>query len=133
VFASRGWMRFALLLNLFGTALLFYSFQATSSNVRIVTAPDGTEALCMNQTALFILRARGSEIGMIGPCPDQPNSRAIAVVNIEYPILVTIGFLILVSGFLVQVLSIPGTKTIAQMRKELKAAVMRDKIDKLSR
>jgi len=112
-------MRFALVLNLIGTGLLFFSFQATSSNVRIVTTADGTTAMCVDQFALFVKRGNGLGIGAAG-CPDQPDSRAVAVVNIEHPILVTLGFLILVSGFLFQFLSIPSTKTIAQLRKELK-------------
>lgn len=137
MFASRGWMRFALLLNLFGTGMLFFSFQATSSNVRIIRSPDGVTAFCVGDFALVGGSADASSgrrgISMGFTCPDVKDSRAIAVVNIEHPILVTIGFLVLVLGFLLQFLSIPGTKTIVQMRKELKAAVFKEKIAKVSR
>lgn len=54
MFASRGWMRFALLLNLLGTVLLFLSFQATSSNLKIVRTADGRTALCIDQQALLV-------------------------------------------------------------------------------
>jgi hypothetical protein len=115
-------MRFALVLNLLGTLLLFFSFQATSSNVRIVKASDGETAFCVDNRALMVgLPNGGVAIGLPrNPICSLENSRAIAVVNIEHPILVTMGFLILSAGFLLQFLSIPTPKTIAQLRKELK-------------
>ena len=123
MFASRGWMRFALVLNLFGTTLLFFSFQATSSNVRILQAPSGITVFCVNRLAIFAAMPNGGlGIGLTGRgiCENPEQSRAIALVNIEHPTLVTIGFLTLVFGFLLQFLSVPSVKTIAQLRKELK-------------
>lgn len=129
MFASRGWMRFALILNLAGTALLFFSFQATSSNVRIVVAPDKSTTLCIDDVLLAGVLSDGRwEIG--GKCQNVPNSRAIAVVNIEHPILVTIGFLTLVLGFVLQLFSIPSSKTVSQMRRELKQAEKAEKLRK---
>jgi hypothetical protein len=113
-------MRFALVLNLLGTGLLFFSFQATSSNVQIVRTHDGATALCVNDFALISTDTGHRSMYLGSTCPTGPSSRAIAVVNIEHPLLVTIGFLVLSAGFLLQFLSIPTPKTIAQLRKELK-------------
>jgi hypothetical protein len=120
VFATRGWMRFALLLNLFGTVLLFLSFQATSSNFRLITTSQGDSALCVDQRALIISYAvRGMSIGTMD-CPDWQNARPAAVVNVERPSFVTLGFICTTLGFLLQFLSIPTAKTIHDIRKELK-------------
>jgi hypothetical protein len=119
-------MRCALVLNLLGTAMLFFSFQATSSNIRVIRSPNNRTALCIDQVALFAAEGRGWAIGV--GCPTWPNARAVAVVNIEHPRLVTLGFIILSLGFLLQFLSIPSPKTIAQMRKELKASVKKEKL-----
>ncbi len=120
MFASRGWMRFALLLNLLGSALLFLSFQATSSKVKIVTTSDGRTAMCMDHTALFVAQGSGFIIGT--GCPEMENSRPVAVVTIERPFLVTLGFTLITLGFLLQYLAVPTPKTTAQIRRELKEA-----------
>jgi hypothetical protein len=123
-------MRVALILNLLGWACLFLSFQATSSNFKLVTAPDGKSALCVNGRALIVsLPQGGTAIGM-NVCPDWEHARPAAVVNIEIPSMVTLGFIFITAGFLLQFLSIPGPRTIAQMRHELKEAQMQSKIDK---
>jgi hypothetical protein len=58
------------------------------------------------------------------------HARPAAVVNIEIPALVRVGFLFMTVGFLIQFLSGPSPKTIAQMRRELKQAVAEEKIAK---
>jgi hypothetical protein len=63
-------------------------------------------------------------------CPDWEHARPAAVVNIEIPWLVTVGFILLAIGFLLQFLSVPSPKTIAQMRRDLKQAVTEEKIAK---
>ena len=118
-------------MNLAGTALLFYSFQATSSDFRLVTAvsqsaimPGGLKqyALCVNDYTLLETDSAdgGVEIAKKG-CPDWEHSKPAAVVNIEHPILEGLGFITLLAGFLLQYLSVPQPKTIAQIRAELKA------------
>jgi hypothetical protein len=103
VFASREWMRFALVLNLLGTGLPFFSFQATSSNLKIITTKAGFTALCVDKHALLISLPNGNGIGMgMSSCPEWENARPAAVVNIEKPWLVSIGFVILCFGFLLQ-------------------------------
>lgn len=63
-------------------------------------------------------------------CPDWEHARPAAVVNIEMPSMVTLGFIFITTGFLLQFLAVPGPKTIAQMRQELKKVQMQSKIDK---
>ena len=128
MFASRGWMRFALLCNLLGTVLLFLSFQATSSNLVLKRAPDGSTAVCIGRLGLFVVRPGETGMGIAGACPAWPNARPTAVVNIEKPYMVTLGFILTSLGFLLQVLAIPSPKTIAQMRADLKAAKMQQRL-----
>jgi hypothetical protein len=106
MFASRGWMRFALFCNLLGAAFLFLSFQATSSNVRIMTQPGkDTTAFCAYETTIIM---HGSQFVIGGLCPTWPNVKPIALVSIEYPKLVTAGFVLTLLGFMLQWFSFPS-------------------------
>jgi hypothetical protein len=122
-------MRCALVLNLLGTALLFFSFQATSSNVRLIRTDNGNTAFCLNDYAPVTIQPNGTWL-MNAPCPNVQKARPIAIVNIERPILVSVGFSVLVAGFLLQLLAIPSAKTIARMRKELKESAKKEKSNK---
>lgn len=129
-------MRIALFCNLAGTVLLFLSFQATSANLIIKRASDGSTAMCIDRMGIAVTNTQGAwELG--GPCPNWPSARPTAVVNVERPYLVTIGFILASLGFLLQVLATPSVKTISQIRADLKAAKMRQKFEqeqaKLSR
>lgn len=120
-------------MNLVGTVLLFLSFQATSSNVRIITSPAGLTTICVDKIALFTRLAEGGWLFRTSAvCPDWEQARPAAVVIIEKPLFVTIGFGLTTLGFLLQFLSIPSPRTIAQMRKELrdleKARKLREKM-----
>lgn len=134
MFSTRKWQQFALFLNLVGTALLFFSFQATSSDFRLVTAKTHSAvagemdeyALCVNNYTLLATDAHsGLYLGRRG-CPDWSHARPAAVVNIEYPVLEGLGFVILLLGFLIQYLAVPQPKTIQQLRQELKALKLRE-------
>lgn len=128
MFATRGWMRLALFLNLLGAALLFFSFQATSSNFILITGSDGTSALCVNGKSLVAeLPGHGWRIGG-APCPELEHGRPTAVVNSEHPFFVTLGFIITIIGFALQFLAIPGPRSIAAMRKELREARLQERI-----
>lgn len=130
MFSNRKWQQFALILNLAGTALLFYSFQATSSDFRLVTAVSHSVladhelkqyALCVNNYALLQTDSKGFVgLGHMG-CPDWERAKPAAVVNIEHPTFEGLGFITLLAGFRPQYLSVPQPKTIAQVRAELKA------------
>ncbi|MFY9939530.1 MAG: hypothetical protein WAK33_21790 [Silvibacterium sp.] len=122
-------MQFALSLNLLGTVALFYAFQATSSNFKLVTVKDrsvlgGTQeqsAICIYGRALIVQNEGGSwSFGGGSPCPDWQHAKAAAVVNIEHPTFEGLGFALLLTGFLLQYLAVPQPKTIAQMREDLK-------------
>jgi hypothetical protein len=140
VFSNRKWQQFALFLNLVGTALLFYSFQATSSDFRLVSAIQHSViagdlheyALCVNNYTLVVTNGQnGVGFGVRG-CPDWNNSRSVAVVNIEHPTFEGLGFAILLSGFFLQYLAVPQPRTIAQMRKELKLLKEQEKQNRRS-
>jgi hypothetical protein len=61
------------------------------------------------------------------PCPDWEKAKAVSVVNIEHPIFVTIGFSLVVLGFILQCFAFPGPKPIAQLRADLKAAKLKER------
>jgi len=113
-------MRLALILNLAGTVILFLSFQATSSNFRLITTKDGKSALCVDQRAMMIATPDGGWTIGAQKCPDWENARPAAVVNIEHPSFITLGFILTTFGFLLQFLSFPSPKSAAEMRLELK-------------
>jgi hypothetical protein len=123
-------MRAALFLNLLGTGLLYLSFQATSSTVKIITTPEGITAMCLGGVALF--EGTGPSHGFIigTMCPDSPDARPIAIVTVEKPALIYIGFGLLTLGFLTQLMSVPSPKTLAQMRADVKAAEKAQKLAK---
>lgn len=127
------WQKGALLLNLAGTIILFYSFQATSSDFRLLTltsnGPFGSEkryALCVETEAMLITEKRGISIGIPGGCPDWAHAKPAAVVNIEHPTFEGLGFLLLLLGFALQYFSVPQASTVAYLRKQLKVAKMEE-------
>jgi hypothetical protein len=139
VFSNRKWTQAALILNLLGTVALFYSFQATSSNFRLVTVKtDSPVAGQFERSALCIyghtMIEAGSERGVWsiggGPCPDWEHSKAAAVVNIEHPMFESLGFTLVLMGFALQYFSVPQPKTVAQMREELKRLKAEEKRSK---
>jgi hypothetical protein len=150
VLSNLKWQKAALLLNLAGTIILFYSFQATSSDFKLVVAPYvpppprvlpngqilpnrfpsyGTKqyALCVNNYTLIASDASSSIMMGHAGCPNWENARPAAVVNIEHPTFEGIGFALLIIGFSLQYFSVPHPATISQLRKELKIAQQKEK------
>jgi hypothetical protein len=122
VLESAAWVRVSLCLNLAGTIILFFSFQATASDFRLITTRDGKAALCVSQYAVFISSEGGRELSLgHKTCPDWDNGKPAAVVNVEHPRFVTLGFILLMLGFVMQLLS-TQPKTVAQIRKDLAIA-----------
>jgi hypothetical protein len=130
VFASRGWQRLALALNVIGGGILFFAFQATSSNLRLITTPDGYTAICVDKRTLIATGPQGGLLMGMSTCPDWEHSRPAAVVNFEYPWFVSIGFGLLMCGFLIQFLAVPDPKNIAAMRKTLREAKLQERLNK---
>jgi hypothetical protein len=115
--------RFALFLNLAGTLLLAFSFLATSSDFRLITAAntDGygkpaagrtAYAICVNNYVLVLTDSakNGIEMGENG-CPHWDNASPAAVVTYEHPSLLWIGIVAIAIGFLIQLVTIPKTET----------------------
>jgi hypothetical protein len=137
VFANRKWQQGALLLNLLGTIILFYSFQATSSDFKLVTTDNPAGAiggvgkkydLCVSGYVLAGRNPAGMYFG--GACPNWANAKFAAVVNIEHPFFVGLGFTLLILGFTLQYFAIPQPRTIAALRQELKVAKLQSKPSK---
>ena len=128
MFSTRKWQQRALILNLLGTALLFYSFQATSSDFHLVTATTHSivageikhYALCVNNYTLIESDSKSGIIMGTRGCPSWEESRPAAVVNIEHPAFEGLGFALLLLGFLIQYLSVPQPRTIQEIREELR-------------
>lgn len=107
MYESRKWTRIALALNLAGTLLLFYSFQATSSSFRLIRRPvsqifqgDMEYSICVADFTLLSTTGQGSvAIGHAG-CPTSKDDRRAAVVNTEHPVFITLGFFLIVVGFI---------------------------------
>lgn len=60
-------------------------------------------------------------------CPAAQQARPAAVVNVEHPCFVTVGFLLIVFGFIIQFFAVPEPKSIAGLRKEIKLLKMQEK------
>jgi hypothetical protein len=80
----------------------------------------------MGSTALFEGKGNSTLIGTC--CPDPKNSKPIALVTVEKPSLIYVGFAILMLGFLIQLIGIASPKSIRQMRNEVKEALQREKL-----
>jgi hypothetical protein len=134
------WARIALLLNLVGTILLALSFQATSSDFRLVTAKDfvvpgnygpssdthlfSVFALCTKDRTLIAEGTespRGPSLILSAPgCPDSANARSAAVVNTEHPSFLYMGLIFSALGFFIQLLIVPRRKTLAEVNDEMR-------------
>lgn len=135
MFGSRKWTRIALALNLAGMILLFYSFQATSSSFRLIKRPTGGTfqskydyEICVENYTLLSTDANGDlTLGHYG-CPVTKDDRRAAVVNTEHPDFITLGFLLIVAGFIIQFFAVPEPRTIAQLRHEIKTLKKEEKL-----
>jgi hypothetical protein len=92
-------------LNLFGSILVFFSFQATSTNLLLVAPKDGSFAFCIGDRAVFGLGPGGSTIFGY-KCPEALATKPAAVVNTDSPGLAKFGWLLIGFGFLFQTFSI---------------------------
>lgn len=120
--------------------MLFYSFQATSSSFRLIRRPVSTGGLfrqeyeydiCVEDYTLLMSdpATGGMSLGHQG-CPRTEDDRPAAVVNTEHPFLVTLGFLCIVVGFMIQFFSVPEPRSIAQLRQEIKLLKLQQKSER---
>jgi hypothetical protein len=112
---------FALLLNLAGTRLIASSFAATSSDFRLITAPDTdvtgkpapgstAYAICAQNYVLAVTDARGGLIVCTHNCPNWDKSSPAAVVVAEHPWMLWLGLIMSALGFLIQLFAVPSAK-----------------------
>jgi hypothetical protein len=122
-------------LNLSGTLVLFFSFQATSSSFRLIRRPisdvgvlrgEYDYEICVQDFTLLSTDKRGIMLGHQG-CPTAEDDRPAAVVNTEHPNLITAGFLMTFAGFIIQFFAVPEQQSIAQLRQEIKRLQIREK------
>jgi len=84
-------------------------------------------SICVEDFTLLSTDARGGVmIGHRG-CPTALDDRRAAVVNTEHPLFVTIGFLMTILGFLIQFFSVPESKSVAELRAEIKKLKLQDR------
>jgi hypothetical protein len=92
-------------LNLLGALLVFLSFQATSTNLLLITSADQQlAAFCVGGRAAFLMR--GPAVGLGVTCPTGPNIKPTAIVNTDSPFLEYIGWGLLGLGFFTQLFSL---------------------------
>jgi hypothetical protein len=84
---------------------VFLSFQATSTNLLLVTSTDQKlAAFCVGDRAAFVMEGNG--VGMGTACPQGSGIKPTAVVNSDSPLLGYIGWGLLALGFGTQFFSI---------------------------
>ncbi|WP_186214221.1 hypothetical protein [Burkholderia gladioli] len=112
---------FALSLNLLGTILFAWSFQATSSDFRLVTTKNYTSpdsnyilstayAICVNNYALAVTDSTNGILLGARNCPDWQHARPAAVVTSEHPLAFLLGLYVTMAGFLIQLLLVADWK-----------------------
>lgn len=116
--------RTSAVLNLLGSFLVFLSFQATSTDLLLVTSKnvgDKTAAFCVRDKALFGLTPTGG-LSMGYACPQGESVKPTAVVNTDSPWMSNLGWLLLIIGFVLQVFSIEPSKLTAEDIRMLRKA-----------
>ncbi len=116
------WAVVSAVLNLLGGAFLLFSFQATSTDLLMVSGKGGETAFCVGKDAFFVMRP-GHGIGVGTTCPESKgDARPTAVVNTDRPAFVTIGLVLVLCGFFAQLLSIdiPRAKLTKAQKRQLK-------------
>ena len=121
-FVRNKWFAFSASLSvLVGTIVLFFAFQTTSSDFRFVTAKNGVRSLCVdNRTMLMALPNGGWSVGS-NRCYEWDTGDPAAIVKVENPKGVWLGFGLVVLGSFMQLLTSFGSnRTEAELRNELR-------------
>ena len=94
-------------LNLLGSFLVFLSFQATSTDLLLVTEKGKKNvAFCIGDRAVFGLTADGKGTAMGYGCPQGTDVKPAAVINTDSPGLAKFGWILIGIGFFLQLFSI---------------------------
>lgn len=113
------WARLALVCNLLSAVLLFWALQFGTTDLRILTKPNGQFAFCVGPNAAFVMDQNGG-LGIGTRCPDWGTGKPAAMVNTSHPTFVKWGFLFLLIGFFIQLLIVESpekTLTRAERRR----------------
>jgi hypothetical protein len=107
-----------------GSFLVFYAFQATSTGFLVYThGTRGESAMCVGDPPHSML-AIGADGELIMGMRDFDRScsqgKKFAVVNTDSPRLATIGWILLLLGFVLQIVSTPRPVLTAPDRKRLR-------------
>jgi hypothetical protein len=94
-------------LNIAGAGLLYWSFQATSTDLLLVTGSQ-MNGFCVAGHVLFAMAPDGKGLLVGGgvSCPEGPTAKRTAVVNTEHPSFNSWGWFLLILGFVVQIFSL---------------------------
>ena|ERR1700730_18187628 len=94
------------ILNLIGAALIFWSFQAASTKLLLVTGQGKDVAFCIGDRAMFGLTKDGQGLAMGYACPSGDTMKPTVVANTDKPWMATVGWGMLVLGFVFQLASV---------------------------
>ena len=110
-------VQFALALNGIGALLLALAFQATSTDVMLVTdKAKSTAAFCIGNRAMFVVEGHG--VGFGTTCPESNTMKPTAVVNSDHPILFPLGFWLTVFGTAGQIFFMDKPPLSRQVRRQ---------------
>ena len=120
------WARIALGLNLAGTLLLAFALQIGSSDIRLVSLPNGSHAICGGNDLMFLTSPNGDAIlGAHGACPSNLGQSA-AIVKTEHPSLLGLGIVLIALSSAVGIFLGEGPEereNRAERRRQLKLAL----------
>jgi len=102
---------------------VFHSFQATSTSLILVTEKNGAMSFCVGNNAMFTaIPGPGHGLQMGHECPQGIDAKPAAIVNTDSPIEATLGWLLLLLGFVLQVFSIEPSKLTSEDLRLLRKA-----------
>ncbi len=139
MFEKPWFARTALLINIAGTFLLMYSFQASSSDFRLITRHNQDDdrnystgnayAICVQDFTLAETDSRGGVRLGSPSCKDWVGATPTAVVTAERPAFARWGLRLTIIGFLMQLLvPISKAESIAEIQQQIRLLKKREKL-----
>ncbi len=99
---TRRWMAVALVSNLLGGILLFFSFQIEPSHFKLVRGDGQTTAICVDGRAVMLADGGAYTLGGGIPCPGWNSAKSTAEIHVQRRSFVYLGFVLTIIGFLMQ-------------------------------